>query len=107
MPGAVLRLSMAHLGLSQRVPFRYSLTPSRRHSLQTGSVILAMIQRALVFTGLVWAGLDAPLLGRAAAVVGQRGDVLDGLDVQAGRLQGGDGRLAARPGALDAHLDLF
>src|SRR6516164_308765 len=36
MPGAALR-SMAHLGLSQRAPFRYNLMPSRRHSLQTES----------------------------------------------------------------------
>ena len=37
----------------------------------------------------------------------QRRDVLDGLDVQAGGLQGGDGRLAAGAGALDPHLDLL
>src|SRR5262249_23511849 len=49
----------------------------------------------------------APLLGRAAAVVRQGRDVLDGLDGQAGRLQGGDGRLAPGAGALDAHLDLL
>src|SRR5213080_2741048 len=100
MPGAVLRRSMAHLGLSQRAPLRNNLTPSRRHILQTGSRVRAMIQRALVFTGLVRAGSNAPLLGRATAVVGQRGNVLDGLDVQARCLQGGDGRLAATPGAL-------
>src|SRR5581483_1740446 len=42
MPGAMLRRSMAHLGLSQRLPLRNSLMPSRRHNLQTGSVVRAM-----------------------------------------------------------------
>src|SRR5262249_32040260 len=51
--------------------------------------------------------LHASFLGGAAAVVRQRRDVLDGLDVQAGGLQGGDGRLAAGAGALDADLDLL
>ena len=37
MPGGALRRSMAHLGLSQRVPLRYSFMPSRRQSRQTGS----------------------------------------------------------------------
>src|SRR5262249_30824200 len=48
-----------------------------------------------------------PLLGGTAAVVGQRGDVLDLLDVQPGLLQGGDGRLAAAAGPLDPDLDLL
>ena len=34
---ATLRRSMAHLGLSQRLPLRKSLMPSRRHSLANGS----------------------------------------------------------------------
>src|SRR5262249_55308435 len=37
MPGGWLRRSIAHFGLSHRLPFRYSLMPSRRHSRQTGS----------------------------------------------------------------------
>src|SRR5512133_789430 len=49
---------------------------------------------------------DAAPLGRAAAVVGDGGDVLDALDLQAGGLQGADGRLPARPRALDEHVDL-
>src|SRR4051794_11492517 len=49
-------------------------------------------------------GSDPPLLGGAAAVVRQRGDVLDRLDRQAGGLQGRDRALAPRAGAL--HLDL-
>src|SRR6516225_1044157 len=39
----MLRRSMAHLGLSQRLPFRYSLMPSRRHNWQTGSRCLAIV----------------------------------------------------------------
>src|SRR5690349_6555948 len=99
MPGAKSRRSMAHLGLSQRVPLRNSFIPSRRHSLQTGSMCRPMV--------VWWLPLHAALLGRPAAVVRQRRDVLDGLDVEPGGLQGGDGRLAAGPGALDAHLDLL
>src|SRR6266545_2235346 len=49
---------------------------------------------------------DSAPLGRTAAVVGDRGDVLDALDLQAGRLQRADGRLAAGAGALDEHVDL-
>ena len=37
----------------------------------------------------------------------QRGDVFDGLDRQAGGLQGGDCRLAARAGAFHADLDFL
>src|SRR5262249_32496735 len=50
---------------------------------------------------------DPPLLGGPAAVVGQGGDVLDGLDGQARGLQRGDGALAAAAGALDLDLDLL
>src|SRR5205823_560883 len=53
------------------------------------------------------APLDASFLGGAAAVVRQRGDVLDRLDRQAGGLERGDRRLAAGAGALDAHFDLL
>src|SRR4051812_38466080 len=113
MPGAELRRSMAHLGLSQRAPLRYSLMPSRRQSLQTESMVRAISPwsgSGKTPTGCCpWAygNLDAAFLGRAAAVVWQRGDVLDGLDGQAGGLQGGDRRLAPGAGALDAHLDLL
>src|SRR5947207_13973663 len=51
--------------------------------------------------------LHATFLRGAAAVVRQRGDVLDGLDGQAGGLQGGDGGLAARARPLDADLDFL
>src|SRR5579871_1806175 len=112
---------MAHLGLSQRLPLRNSLMPSRRHSLQTGSVVrpIAILniptsperQRRASFTrrwrsGLV-DSLHAAFLGGPAAVVRQRRDVFDGLDVQSGGLQGGDGRLTARTRSLDAHLDFL
>src|SRR4051812_16503543 len=50
---------------------------------------------------------DAPLLGRAAAVVRERGDVFDGLDREPRSLERGDGALAARAGALDLDLDLL
>src|SRR5262249_5824125 len=96
MPGAKSRRSMAHLGLSQRRPLRYSLMPSRRQSLQTESVWRAMFGFVLrAGWGRGYLGLHAAFLGRAAAVVRQRGDVFDCLDVQAGGLQGGDGGFAA------------
>src|SRR5688572_6896551 len=51
-----------------------------------------------------WCLLDAALLARPAAVVGQRRHVLDRADGQAGGGQRADGRLAARAGAAHAHL---
>src|SRR5262249_40966700 len=141
MPGATLRRSMAHLGDSQRAPLRYSFMPSRRHSLQTGSVLRAMNRcsrrrgtlasrvvrlarhECLAFSFgsarhsclafgarrgcLAYRFSDAPLLRRPAAVVRQRRDVLDGLDVHAGLLKRRDGAFAARTRPLDADLDLF
>src|SRR5579875_3228264 len=116
---------MAHLGLSQRLPFRNSFMPSRRQSLQTGSMVRAMnlpyssflLRRAEgVSPDGSRQGAYAPrspvllhtaFLGWPAAVVRQRRDIFDGLDVQAGRLQGRDRRLAARSRTLDAHFDLF
>src|SRR5437870_4136841 len=91
--------------------------PSRRHSLQTGSVVRAMMVLVRLLAPLAPEAegegdrrsgrLDSAFLGRPAAVVRQGGDVLDGLDVQAGRLQGGDGGFASRAGPLDADLDLL
>src|SRR4051794_9994015 len=49
---------------------------------------------------------DPPTLGRAAAVVGHRRDVLDAGDLDAGVLDRADRRLAARAGALDHDVDL-
>ena len=44
MPGAMLRRSMAHLGLSQRLPLRNSLMPSRRHILHLESSSRAIVE---------------------------------------------------------------
>src|SRR3954454_6893772 len=49
---------------------------------------------------------DPAPLGRAAAVVGDGGDVLDGPDLEAGRLPRPDRGLAARARALHEHVDL-
>ena len=42
MPGGGASRSIGHLGLSQRSPLRKSFICSRRHSLQTGSMLRAM-----------------------------------------------------------------
>ena len=44
-------------------------------------------------------------LGGAAAVVGDRGDVADHRDLQAGGLQGADGAFTSGTGALDVDLN--
>src|SRR5262249_51738805 len=49
--------------------------------------------------------LDPAPLGRAAAVVRNRGHVADGRDLETRRLQRADGSLAARARALHPHLD--
>src|SRR3954452_12965246 len=51
--------------------------------------------------------LDAPPLAGAAAVVGLGRDVLDARDLEAGGLEGADGRLAPGTGALDGDLDFL
>ena len=50
--------------------------------------------------------LDSTFLLGAATVVGQRGDVLDGLYSEPGSLQGTDGRLPSRTWTFDADFDL-
>src|SRR6266545_7268666 len=56
---------------------------------------------------MVLADLSDPApLGRAAAVVGDRGDVLDAGDLDAGVLDRADGGLTARARALHLHVDL-
>src|SRR4051812_9369493 len=52
------------------------------------------------------ASLHAAALGGAAAVVRDRGVVLDRGDAEAGGAQAVDGGLTSGAGALDAHLDL-
>ena len=44
MPGGDSRRSMAHLGVSQRVPLRNNFNPSRRQRRQTGPVIRAIVR---------------------------------------------------------------
>src|SRR5207247_4964495 len=117
MPGGVSRRSMAHFGLSQRLPFRYSLMPSRRQIWQTESrwraigwsVVSCQLSVNVQCNGQLTTdgGLNASFLRRPAAVVGQRRDVFDGLDGQAGALQGGDGGFASRARTLDAHFDFL
>src|SRR3979411_3509454 len=51
--------------------------------------------------------LDPAPLGRRAAVVGLGGDVGDGADLEAGRLQGTDRGLPAGTGALHEHVHLL
>src|SRR5687768_17848643 len=48
---------------------------------------------------------DPAPLGRADAVVRDRGDVADRGDLEADRLEGAKGALAARAGALDLDLE--
>ena len=50
---------------------------------------------------------DAPLLRWTASVVRQRRDVLDRLDVQAGRMNGSDGAVATRARAFHTNLNFF
>src|SRR5262245_49056845 len=51
--------------------------------------------------------LHTTFLRWPAAIVGQRGDIFDGLDVQAGGLQSSDGGLAAGAWAFHADLDFL
>src|SRR5262249_35691361 len=88
--------SMGQLGESHLAPLRNSFIFSRRHSLQSGPEYRAMCQ----FLS------DPAPLGRAAAVVGDRSDVLDGAHLQAGRLQRPDRGFPAGAGALHEHVDL-
>src|SRR2546430_4209805 len=48
--------------------------------------------------------LHSPALGRTAAIVRNGGDVANGAPFQAGRRQSANGRLAARAGPADPHL---
>src|ERR1700735_3856772 len=96
-PGGYGRISIEHLGLSHLAPFRNSLVFSRRQRLQSAPVYRAMC--------VAYSSDPAPL-GRAAAVVRNRSDVLNGPDLEAGRLQRPDGGLAARARTLHEHVDL-
>src|SRR5580658_11111367 len=87
---------MGHFGESHLAPFRNSLVFSRRQRLQSGPVYRAMSI----------APSDPAPLGRAAAIVRNRGDVLDRADLEAGRLERPDGGLPARTRTLHEHVDL-
>src|ERR1700722_12345362 len=93
--GGYRRISMAHLGPSHRAPFRNSFTFSRRHSLQSGPVY-----RAISLSS------HPPTLGRAAAIMRNGGNVLDGTDLEAGRLQRPEGGPPAGARSLDEDLAL-
>src|SRR5215831_20242435 len=88
---------MGHLGESHLAPFRNSLVFSRRQRLQSGPVYRAMV--------VAYSSDPAPL-GRAAAIVRNRGDVLDRADLEPGRLQRPDGGLPARARTLHEHVNL-
>src|SRR5712691_3690247 len=68
--------------------------PSRRQRRQTEPMYLATS-----------VSLDAAPLGRAATVVGDGGDVPDGLDLDPRGLEGPDGRLPAAPRPFDADVE--
>src|ERR1022692_716037 len=88
---------MGHFGESHLAPFRNSLVFSRRQRLQSAPVYRAMF--------VAYSSDPAPL-GRAAAIVRNRCDVLDRADLKAGRLERPDGGLAARARALHEDIDL-
>src|ERR1039457_4726193 len=88
---------MGHFGESHLAPFRNSLVFSRRQRLQSGPVYRAMV--------VAYSSDPAPLR-RAAAIMRNRGDVLDGANLEARRLQGPDSGLPAGAGALHEDVDL-
>src|SRR5579859_5986600 len=87
---------MAHLGESHLAPLRKSFIFSRLQSLQSAPVYRAICR----FSS------DPAPLWRAAAVVRNRGDVLNRADLETGGLQRADRRLPARARALDEDIDL-
>src|SRR6266568_6225867 len=96
-PGGYGRISIGHFGLSHLLPLRNSFIFSRRQRRQSAPVYRAMSSGP---------SSDPAPLGRPAAVVRLGGDVLNGADLQAGRLQRADRGLPARPWALDEDVDL-
>src|SRR5450755_464849 len=96
-PGGYGRISMGHFGESHLAPFRNSLVFSRRQRLQSAPVYRAMF--------VAYSSDPAPL-GRAAAIVRNRGDVLDRANLQAGGLKRPDGGLPPRARTLHEHVDL-
>src|SRR5215467_44043 len=95
-PGGYGRISIGHFGESHLAPLRKSFVFSRRQSLQSGPVYRAICQ----FLS------DPAPLRRAAAIMGDRRNVLNRAHLQAGRLQRPDGGLPAGAGTLHEHVDL-
>src|SRR5215831_20904332 len=93
---------MGHLGESHLAPFRNSLVFSRRQRLQSAPVYRAI----LVAYSSVLAGSDPPPLRRSAAIVRNRGDVLDRANLQTSGLQRPDSRLTTRAWTLHEHVYL-
>src|SRR3990172_4330918 len=100
-PGGEPLFSNEHFGVKQRCPLRKSFSPSRRQSLQTGPVYLA------IESCVPSVGSDAAFLGRAATVVRDGSHVADRSHLDPRALDGADGRLAAGPGPLDEDVDLL
>src|SRR5215469_4815545 len=96
-PGGYGRISIGHLGPSHLAPFRNSLVFSRRQRLQSAPVYRAM--------WVANSSNPAPLR-RAAAIVRDRGDVLNRADFEAGRRQRPDRGLAPRARTLHEDVDL-
>src|SRR5215469_16902994 len=86
---------MGHLGESHLAPFKNSLVFSRRQRLQSAPVYRAMR-----------APSDPAPLGRAAAIVRNRRHVLDGANLEAGRLERPDRGLTPRAWTLHENVDL-
>src|SRR3972149_4838700 len=86
---------MAHLGEKQRSPLRKSFSPSRRQSLQTGSVCLAIDIPYILHS--------APL-GRAATIVRYGSNIGNRTDLDAQGLHSAHSRFAAGAGALDIEI---
>ncbi len=61
LPGAKPRFSKEHFGLKQRSPFKNNFSPSRRHSLHTGPIYLAILF-PLLYTRRFFGGRQ-PLCG--------------------------------------------
>src|SRR5215469_7095515 len=97
-PGGYGRISIGHLGESHLAPLRNSLVFSRRQRLQSAPVYRAI--------SVINSSSDPAPLWRAAAIVRDRGDVLDGPDLQASGRQRADRRLATRARTLHEHVDL-
>src|SRR5580698_4205124 len=102
--------SSLHFDSSGFVPlFRNRSVPSRRESLHFGPVYFAMANLDLIYwsESSLEGRLDAPLLGRATTVMGDRRDVFNVGDLQTAAVQRTHRRFASRSGTHHAHLDIL